>query len=289
MTITPDTGLVDGQTVTVTATGLAPLSVAGLAQCVEGHGQDGCELENRQVVSTDENGGFTMTMVVHTMLATPIGAIDCRTSTDACVIGASTTFNEVGAVWTSMAFDPAGALQPSPSLIAQPGTGLVDNQQINVVGSGYPLNTGYLVQICAAGGPSRRPAPSRSSPPSCTPALPAASPNPCSCTPASSPAPATSSTVAPCRARVRCASAPTRSRTEPAWLRSPSIRTDRSPHDRRSSSIRPRISPTDRSCTRRSTASVPTAQFRSRSAWSTRYSTASRLASVWPTPRVCSR
>ena len=114
MTITPDTGLVDGQTVTVTATGMTPLSAAGIAECVEGHGQDGCELENRQVVSTDENGGFTTTMVVHTMLATPIGPIDCRTSVESCVIGASTTFSEVGAVWTAMEFDP-GARAAAPA------------------------------------------------------------------------------------------------------------------------------------------------------------------------------
>ncbi len=152
MTITPDTGLVDGQAVTVAVTGLTPLSVAGVAQCVEGHGQDGCDLENRQIISTDENGGFTTSMVVHTMLATPLGAIDCRTSADACVIGASTTFDEIGAVWTSMEFDPTGALQPAPNLTAQPGTDLVDNQQINVVGSGYPPNIGYSVQVCPTGG-----------------------------------------------------------------------------------------------------------------------------------------
>ena len=130
---------------------MTPLSAAGIAECVEGHGQDGCELENRQVVSTDENGGFTTTMVVHTMLATPIGPIDCRTSVESCVIGASTTFSEVGAVWTAMEFDPGAALLPPPNLTAQPGTGLVDNQQINVVGSGYPPNVGYQVQTCAAG------------------------------------------------------------------------------------------------------------------------------------------
>jgi hypothetical protein len=151
MSVTPSGNLVDGQTVTVTVTGLAPSSTAGVAQCVEGHGQEGCELDNRLIISTDENGGFTTTMVLHAILATPIGAIDCRTSAEACVVGANTDFSEVGAVWTITEFDPGGTLQPPPSLQVQPNTELLDNQLVTLVGAGYPVNIGYRVQICIGG------------------------------------------------------------------------------------------------------------------------------------------
>jgi hypothetical protein len=151
MTITPNGALVDGQVVTVTVTGLTPLSVAGVAQCVEGHDVDGCEMESRSFVSTDENGSFTTTVALHAMLATPIGPIDCRTSSEACVLGANTALDEAGAVWTTTAFDPVGPVQPAPTLDAQPAVGLVDGQTVTLSGSGYPTNTGYAVLLCATG------------------------------------------------------------------------------------------------------------------------------------------
>lgn len=151
MAITPSNGLVDGQVVTVTVTGLRPLSVAGVAQCIEGHDVDGCEMGSRSFVSTDESGSFTTTVTLHAMLATPVGPIDCRTSAEACVLGANTAIDEAGAVWTTTAFDPVAPLQPGPALDAQPAAGLVDGQTITVTGTGYPVNTGYAVLLCAAG------------------------------------------------------------------------------------------------------------------------------------------
>ena len=154
MTVSPDTGLVDGQIVHVSVTGLAPHASAGMEQCVSGHDIDGCDGSSFVLAITDDHGAFQRDVQLLAVLHTPIGDVDCRTSADPCVLGANTDFTNVGAVFTALAFDPSGPLAPPPTLTVTPSTGLIDQQVVALDGSGFRPDVSLQVLECVAGNPS---------------------------------------------------------------------------------------------------------------------------------------
>jgi hypothetical protein len=142
LNITPATGLIDGQTVHLVATGLAADSGSGIEQCLSGHQLSGCDPVSLSFASTDAIGGFSTDFVVRTIMHTPDGTFDCRTAS--CVIGTNTT--------TEAAFDPTGPLLPSPVAHATPTTGLTDGQIVSIDGTGFRPNSTAGVVECIAGG-----------------------------------------------------------------------------------------------------------------------------------------
>lgn len=152
LTITPATGLIDGQTVHLVATGLSANSVSGTEQCVSGHQLSGCDPLSFTLASTDAMGGFSADFVVRTIMHTPDGTFDCRTAS--CVIGTNTTTEAAGAAYGPIAFDPTGPLLPTPPppvAHAMPNTGLVDGQTVSVDGTGFQANSFAGVVECIAG------------------------------------------------------------------------------------------------------------------------------------------
>jgi hypothetical protein len=83
VTVTPDTGLVDGQTVTVQGSGFDPsVQDIGIAQCPYGGTVNDCI--GQQVVSAS-GGSFTATFTVHRFALT----VDCASVAHRCFLGAS--------------------------------------------------------------------------------------------------------------------------------------------------------------------------------------------------------
>jgi hypothetical protein len=152
MTVTPSSGLVDGQVVHVSATGLDSNRSWGMEQCVTGHEIEGCDPSTAIFGGTDGNGSFSVDVEVRTILHTQIGTIDCRTNVEPCVLGASTSGGPEGAVSATLGFDPAGPLRPPPVVHATPDAGLIDGQVVAVDGTGFRSNQGYVeVRQCVAG------------------------------------------------------------------------------------------------------------------------------------------
>ncbi len=152
LTITPATGLIDGQTVHLVATGLPANSTSGTEQCVSGHQLSGCDPLSFTLSSTDAAGGFSADFVVRTIMHTPDGTFDCRTAS--CVIGTNTTTEAAGAAYGPITFDPTGPLLPTPPppvAHATPNTGLVDGQTVSVDGAGFQANRFAGVVECIAG------------------------------------------------------------------------------------------------------------------------------------------
>ena len=82
-TVTPDTGLVDGQTVTVQGSGFDPsVQGVGIAQCPFGGTVNDCI--GQQVVSAS-GGSFSATFTVHSSAL----AVDCASVARRCFLGAS--------------------------------------------------------------------------------------------------------------------------------------------------------------------------------------------------------
>ena len=154
MTVTPATGLIDGQSVHVVASGLAANAGAYMEQCVTGHGIEGCDQSSTTFHPTDGSGAFTADVDVITIIHTSIGTIDCRTNAEPCVLGASTSGGPDGAVWADLGFDPSGPLLPPPVVTATPDTDLIDAQMVAVDGTGFRVSASYYpieIRQCVTG------------------------------------------------------------------------------------------------------------------------------------------
>lgn len=159
----PDTGLVDGDVVTVSGRGFPrsvdDFGVATVTPCrtpLTGPGD--CDLGERQYVEVLADGSLRGTVVVGAVLALDGGPYDCRTGTCALMAQPDDFFDELGelseAGLAPIAFDPGGALRPPPTLTVDPSTGLRDGDAVELHGAGFDPGRGFQVAQCRAGATS---------------------------------------------------------------------------------------------------------------------------------------
>jgi hypothetical protein len=151
MTVTPDTGLVDGDTVTVEAEGFTPNSQVAVLQCdqtVSPNGA-GCNTAAYKMVQTDGTGAISTDMTVDRLLYLQAGTVDCAVATCRMVVAEL----PYGYPNTSadLAFDPSVPPPGPPSLVADPSTGLADRQTVTLHGTGFPRNRSLGVAQCLTG------------------------------------------------------------------------------------------------------------------------------------------
>ena len=147
VTVDPDEGLVDGQTVTVSASGLvwendgfALLCKAGLTSSSD------CSFESLGFFEVAEDRTAAVQLRVTTFIETGSGVIDCR-EPGACVVAVTTDSGrsprKLGI--TPVAFDPDAEIVP-PALTVTPGTDLVDGQSVTAAGTGFTSDFVELVE-----------------------------------------------------------------------------------------------------------------------------------------------
>jgi hypothetical protein len=156
-TVTPDTGLVDGQQVQVAGDGFHPDApnignTAIFTMCrTPVDGLEDCDEFTRRSGDVDVAGHLEGPYTVATILELPDGSIhDCRTG--GCVLSVvdlADTFAEGALV--PLGFDPVGPLVPLPDFSATPTTGLVDGDRIHVTGSGWQEHGLVGLLFCPAG------------------------------------------------------------------------------------------------------------------------------------------
>ena len=107
--VTPDTGLVDGQTVSVEVSGFAGVT-AGMAECRAGATNIGdCDLSNIAFPTS-----FPTTFVVHRFISTDgITSIDCASAPGTCVIAVA----DIGDINATLGTAPISFAPPSPTHI----------------------------------------------------------------------------------------------------------------------------------------------------------------------------
>jgi hypothetical protein len=124
LTVTPATGLVDGQAMTVDVAGLFPGQAYTLRRCSSPATAGNCEPAVGEFVASDE-GEVTATVPAAQQLDAPRRTY-CR---DNCVVAAVRSSD--GVVAAAGGYRMAGG-----SLAAAPSTGLADGQTVTVTGSG---------------------------------------------------------------------------------------------------------------------------------------------------------
>jgi Neocarzinostatin family len=114
ITVTPDTDLVDFQTVTVSGSGFAADTTLGIAMCTAGaSSMDDCDLGTSILVQSDANGGFTTDFTVERLIETPAsGPVDCAVAPGACLLGVANLADFSQAAAAPLAFDPNVPPQP---------------------------------------------------------------------------------------------------------------------------------------------------------------------------------
>lgn len=166
-TVTPDTDLVDGQVVEVSATGLiddvlvldgaAPSGTgskltgsASIALCdTSVPGNEGCG-SNTYYGLSHEDGAFTTVYVVASVFTRQDGTIvDCRVSP--CDLRVGQLGNPLRSTSVPLSFDPDGPLRPPPSMTVTPNTGLVDRDVVTVELEHWPANYTTSGWLCRPG------------------------------------------------------------------------------------------------------------------------------------------
>jgi len=88
VSVSPATGLSDGQTVTVTGSGYGSDASLGIVQCPAGAtSQDLCDGRTAQSFSADANGGYVKSATVYEVITDAHGTVtDCGAAPGACVV-----------------------------------------------------------------------------------------------------------------------------------------------------------------------------------------------------------
>ena len=157
--VDPSAGLLDGESVTVSATGFTPNAYIGAAQCDAsrpGEGIDACDISRTVLEPADESGAVTATLSIRRHITTPAGGqIDCITP-GACVIGAASLGDDLitpdlaTVVIVPITLDPNPA-PPTPldtNLVVDVTTGLVDGQLLAVRATGFVPDGPFGITMC---------------------------------------------------------------------------------------------------------------------------------------------
>jgi hypothetical protein len=115
ITVTPDTDLVDFQTVTVSGSGFAAEATVGMAMCTAGSlSIDNCDLDTSDLVQSDPTGAFTTDYTVERLIETPVsGPVDCAVA-PGCILGVANIADFTQSASAPLAFDPN--VPPEPRL-----------------------------------------------------------------------------------------------------------------------------------------------------------------------------
>jgi hypothetical protein len=150
ITVTPSTGLVQGDTVTVAGTGFPAATMLGVIQCIPGTGVESCNTNTLAYVTTNGSGAFSMTFTPRRILRVAGVNHDCSTLGE-CRIGVGTVPDGSGGTADAdIRFDPSVPPPPPPTITATPDTGLLDNGSVVVSGEGFdPSQFVYVLQCLA--------------------------------------------------------------------------------------------------------------------------------------------
>jgi hypothetical protein len=136
--VSPATGLVDRQQVTVTGTGFDPGAPADLSECVTAVGN----CASTEFVVADGAGTFTTTIKLDAQLWLYGPVYDCRVAD--CILVARSYGPSIDVAVAPLAFDPDAPLAPPPEATATPTSDLVDMQVIQLEGTGFDFGYEYI-------------------------------------------------------------------------------------------------------------------------------------------------
>ena len=153
VTADPDSGLLDGQVVTVRAAGFTPGAGVEVSQCPPPTSREaGCDGSGSYGTFelVGEDGSLQASLAVDAILrGVGEGSVDCRSSVEPCRLVVR-SFEDDALAATPLGFDPAGRLLPPPSLTADPVSDLQDGLVVTARGVGFRPGDAAVYQCPAA-------------------------------------------------------------------------------------------------------------------------------------------
>jgi hypothetical protein len=151
LTVTPSTGLVHLQTVTLSGTGFTPNVSVGWAECKNNNSGDAgdCDTSHTGFASTDGSGAFSAPFTARRTLHTPNGDVDCAAAPGTCNIGAAKISDYAEHAGAPLTFDPNAPLPPPATLLAGPTSGLVEGDSVALFGGGFVPNSPVAIVQCS--------------------------------------------------------------------------------------------------------------------------------------------
>src|SRR4051794_36360993 len=125
MSVSPNSGLHDGDVVTVSGSNFAPKKTFYMVEC-SGLSQSECDIGHLVTGSTSAGGTFTTTFTVHTGA---IGSGTCNTTSTNCTIDATTDPNPADTAAAATAPLAFGGTS-GPAITVTPHTGVRNNQTV---------------------------------------------------------------------------------------------------------------------------------------------------------------
>jgi hypothetical protein len=146
LTISPDHDLVDGQQVTLRATGFGSDALLHLFHCGGEPSWETCRYLDGHQAGAD--GGLTLDMRVFATVDAGQGEVDCRTTTCWLVVATDGVPDSPRAARSALAFDPDAPLRPPGNVSVVPATGLTDGDTITVEGDNWLPGSAMYVAVC---------------------------------------------------------------------------------------------------------------------------------------------
>lgn len=152
LTADPSTGLLDGQSISVSGSGLGSKNDELLAECVTGATSpvESCDVETADSVKTDGSGSFTTSYTAVRMIEVggSSSTVDCATA-DACIL---VVIDGNLSILAGTPISFADVVVVPPTVTAVPDTGLLDGQKITVSGTDWSPGGRIGLTECAVAG-----------------------------------------------------------------------------------------------------------------------------------------
>jgi hypothetical protein len=142
--VTPQTNLVDLQSVTVVGSNFSPNALVGTVECNStAVDVNSCDLSTLVYATADASGGVLVNRTVRRIIAVGGKSVDCKAPVG-CILGVGNVSDFTEASGAVISFDPA--VPPVVTKInAVPSTNLQDHELVSVVGQGF--NPGSFVSV----------------------------------------------------------------------------------------------------------------------------------------------
>ncbi len=146
ITVTPATGLVAGQMVSVSGTGFAPNDFIQIGECAVS--DLGCT-DGTSFAGADDTGAFTISFPVRLRVNDGAGSYTHCLAVD-CLLRAVSSRDSEYLADAPITFDPNQPLPPVPTITVTPSTGLHHQQAVTVAGTGFDPNGFAQVSECSS-------------------------------------------------------------------------------------------------------------------------------------------
>jgi hypothetical protein len=153
VTVTPDTDLVQFQSVSLAGSGFNPSAGVQIVECRADATSPGDCVQGSMFVSTSATGTFTTPVVVRRVLHLESGDFDCASAPGACTLVSSSFGASTVVVVSPISFDPNAPVPPPPSITVAPDADLVHGQSVTLTGANFAPSSPVAIGECVSGTP----------------------------------------------------------------------------------------------------------------------------------------